>query len=337
MIIAATALHQLCVEVLQRHRVPSGDSDLVAAALVDANLCGFDSHGVIRLPLWSDGLKRRTINSRPSIRRVLETEATALIDGDYGLGPVVGEYARKLVQEKAQRSGIAVVSVRHASHLSMLSFYGGRLALAGLIGLIVTNTEAAMAPFGGRDRVLGSNPLCVAVPGREFPIILDISSSIVARGKLLVAQANGDTIPDTWALDADGHPTTDPRAALDGALRPIAGHKGSGLAVVIDLLSGALAGAAVTTGVRGTYQMQERSTKGDAFIAINPAFLAGEHIFKALTDKAVADIVGSRTAPGTKRIFAPGEIEHERRKERLRKGIPLPDELIQQLRTLATA
>ncbi|MEK9939858.1 MAG: Ldh family oxidoreductase [Methylotenera sp.] len=217
--IQGSVLQDICVSILSQHDVPAGDAELVANTLVEANLRGYDSHGVIRLPLWVEGLTRGTIKARPNIKIKTQKAASALVDGDYGLGPVVGEYVTKLAMDRAQEFGISAVSVQHASHLSMLSYYAEKAARKKLIAIIMTNTEPAMAPHGGREKILGTNPICIAVPAEPNPHILDISSSIVARGKLLVAKSKKESIPEAWALDKSGKPTTNPADALDGALR----------------------------------------------------------------------------------------------------------------------
>lgn len=328
------ALHEICVTIIMRHGVNSDDAALVSEALIEANLRGCDSHGVIRLPLWMQGLNNRTINPSPRVGFVSEGTVTALVDGDCGLGPVVGEFARKVVADKAKKHGIAIVSVRHASHLGMLTFYAEKLAEDKLASIILTNTEPAMAPFGSAERILGTNPICLAAPSLPRPIIVDMSSSVVARGKLLVAQAKNSPIPETWALDKLGRPTTSAEEALNGALRPIADHKGSGLAIMIDLLSGALAGASVTKNVKGTYRMQDRSTKGDTFIAFDPDRLGGMEKFVELASQAANDVTSSKKAPGSKRIFMPGEVEYECKKERLVSGIPFSDTTFDELQKL---
>lgn len=334
MIISSSELCEICTSILTKAQVPPSDAGLVADVLVEANLRGHDSHGVIRLPLWVEGLRNSTVKAQPKIKKTNEQGAAIAIDGDYGLGPVVATRGREFVESLAEQFGIGIVSIRKASHLGMLSYYAETTAANGFICIITTNTEPAMAPFGGRERILGTNPICIAAPSRRFPIVLDMSSSVVARGKLLVAKSRGSSILESWALDKTGKPTTDPAAALEGALRPIADHKGAGLAIMIDLLSGALAGAAVTTGVRGTYRLTSPCTKGDCIIAIDPGRLGGTDRFLDLVEKTRDDVVQSTPAPGVDQVLMPGDAEREIRRQKSNDGIPLAEEVVQELERL---
>jgi L-2-hydroxycarboxylate dehydrogenase (NAD+) len=335
--IAPEHLRSLTERIFRVHGVNKPDAEFVTNVLLEANLRGHDSHGVVRVLKWVIGLKSGAINARCKPQVIRETSGTGLVDGDRGLGPVVAKVANELVAKKAREVGIGMISVRRASHIGMLQFYPERLAFDGLIGVVMSNTESGMAPFGGIDKILGTNPLAIGIPSRNGLMVLDMSTSQVARGKIVIAKNRGQQIPEGWAIDKDGQPTTDPDAALAGALLPAGGPKGSGLSIMVDLLSGALSGGAVATAVRGTFRMDQETTKGDFFIAIDPGAVGDLELFMDRVEDLRSDIRGSRTAPGVSRIYLPGELEMECRKNRLKGGIPIDVDLLHDLETLASA
>ncbi len=314
--------------------VPELEADLVADALVEANLRGHDSHGVIRIPKWANGLEAGAISPIAKVETIRETDASALLDGGRALGPVVAIKASEMAILKARSVGIAIVVLRKASHIGMLGYYTEYMAKRGVIGLCMTNTESGMAPFGTSDKILGTNPLSIGVPTREFPMILDMSTSVVARGKIVVAMENGEKIPLGWALNKDGDPTTDPKEALDGVLLPLGGMKGSGLAIMVDILTGALAGQAVGKDVRGTFDMQHAGTKGDTFVAIDPSFFTDTQKFLDTVENLKKQIKGATKAKGVDRVLLPGEYEYLTRKKRCKEGIQIRRELFMTLKDL---
>ena len=328
-------LRALTEKIFQALGVRKTDAQFVTDVLVEANLRGHDSHGVVRVLKWAGGLKAGAINSRCQPHVVRETLGTALLDGDRGLGPVVAKVANDLTAKKAQEIGIGMVSVRRASHIGMLQYYPERLASKGFIGVVMSNTESGMAPFGGIDKILGTNPLSIAVPTRDGPMVLDMSTSQVARGKIVIAKNRGQRIPEGWAIDEHGRPTTDPDAALAGALLPAGGAKGSGLSIMIDLLTGALSGGDVATAVRGTFRMDQEATKGDLFLAIDPGAVGVREVFLDRVDALRSDIRNCRPALGVSRVYLPGESELECRNDRLRNGVPIEIELLRDLERLA--
>jgi L-2-hydroxycarboxylate dehydrogenase (NAD+) len=333
--ISANELRSLAEQIFEAYGVNDSDAQLVADALVEADLRGHPSHGVIRIPKWTDGIKAGAISRQCAASIIKETQSVAWMDGKRALGPVVAHIASKLAAHKARETGVGLVSVCQASHIGMLQYYTDYLAAEGLIGIAATNTEPGVAPYGGVDKVLGTNPLCIAVPGRSGSMVLDMSTSQVARGKIVIAKSRGEPIPENWAIDREGRPTRDPVAALAGALLPVGGAKGSGLAIMVDLLAGALAGGAVGKGVRGTFQMDQEPTKGDLFIAIDPQALAGLDVFLSRVEGLKSDIRSSRVASGFDRILCPGEFEMECRRRHLSDGIPIESDLLTELQTRA--
>jgi L-2-hydroxycarboxylate dehydrogenase (NAD+) len=218
----------------------------------------------------------------------------------------------------------------------MLGYYTEYLAKQGIIGICMTNTESGVAPFGTVDKILGTNPLSIGVPTRDHPMILDMSTSVVARGKIVVALESGGKIPRGWALDKEGNPTTDPKEALEGVMLPLGGMKGSGLGIMVDILTGALAGQAVGKDVRGTFDMQHAGTKGDMFMAIQPSFFTETEKFLDTVDNLKSQIQHATKSKGVDQVLLPGEYEYLMRKKRKREGIPIPQELFLRLKQLAT-
>lgn len=332
---SAEDLRVLTEAVFQRRGVPQKDAALVADILIEANLRGHDSHGVIRIPKWAFGLDSGALKAECAPVVIRDKGATAMIFGDRGLGPVVAHKATDLVLKKAKEYGVGMVSVRKASHIGILQYYSQWLAENGVIGIVMTNTESGVAPFGSRQPILGTNPLTISVPSAGAPYLVDMSTSVVARGKIVNALERGESIPEGWALDKNGNPTTDPAAALEGALLPAGGPKGSGLAIMIDLLTGALSGGSVGTGVGGTMNMDQEITKGDMFLAIDPGAVGPTARFVEQVEALAAEIHGSQPAPGVKKVLMPGEFERVAKKDRLKSGIAVPNDLLAAIRKLA--
>ena len=297
---------------------------LVADSLVDAELEGQASHGFIRFPFVLDRLRMGLINPRPSMRLTSERPAVAVLDADNCLGPVAGMRAVEAAIEQALAVGAGVVAVRRSNHLGSLGFYLRRFTSSRIIGLAFTNTPPAMPPPGGRTPYLGTNPIAAGFPTSGEPVIVDLATSQVARGRILNAARVGEQIPEGWALDAVGQPTTDPEAAIEGSLLPLGGHKGFALALMVEVLSGVLSAAAVGPEVGGTFLESDReSNVGHCFVAIDPAALARG--FAERMDRLTRDIhrLGGRV---------PGDRRHSERARHLTEGIDLADELVEELR-----
>lgn len=320
-------LRSLSKKIFMERGVCRDDAVIVVDVLVEANLRGHDSHGVIRIPKWIAGLDVGAINAMAKVVTVRETQASALLDGDRGLGPVVGIKASNLSIDRAKKLGVGLIVIRKASHIGMLGYYTEYMAKHGVIGICMTNSESGMAPFGTIEKILGTNPLSIGVPSRNRPLILDMSTSVAARGKIVVAREKAEKIPEGWALNKSGYPTTDPEEALDGVLLPFGGVKGSGLAIMVDILTGALSGESVGKNVRGTYDMEQEGTKGDLFMAINPSMFTDLERFLESVDNLKNQVKHAKKAPGTEQILLPGELEYLTREKRSKEGIPLSEKL----------
>src|SRR2546430_7538590 len=248
---AAEALHEFAARLFGRAGAPAADARLAADVLLAADLRGIDSHGVARLRGYYEALASGAMNPTPEVRVVRETPSTATVDGDRGMGLVVGPRANELAMAKAAAAGSGWVAVRNTNHFGIAGYYVLRALERDLIGWAMTNSSALVTPLHGVGRMLGTNPIAIAFPGREEPpIVIDLATSAVAFGKIEIARRRGLPIPEGWAIDTAGMPATDPQAVYDGgtllpagSTRELGGHKGYALGMMVDVLSAALSGA----------------------------------------------------------------------------------------------
>ncbi len=330
-----TELEDVSTRALTSVGVPKNDARTVAQHLVEADLRSRSSHGVLRLPGIVAGIKKGAISRFARVTIIRETRATALLDGNHGLGQVVSMKAVKMAIGKAQSVGVGVVSVRNSSHVGFMGYYTLHSARQNMIGIALTNTEPAMAPTGGIEKILGSNPISIGIPSRVEPIVVDLSTTVVSRGRIVELEKAGMRIPLAWALDREGKETEDPGLALEGSILPIAGAKGYALSLAFDLLTGALSGSSVGKSVRGTLHTTDPPTKGDLFISINPDFFGGIDGFLDKVELLKNQIRRTKRAKGIEKIFVPGERGNIQRAQRIREGIPVDAGLWEELNNLA--
>ncbi|TAK25453.1 MAG: Ldh family oxidoreductase [Chloroflexota bacterium] len=334
--VAPDRLHEFVASATMALGLSAADAAIVAASLVEADLRGVHTHGVAALPGYARRLRGGGVNPRPRIAVAVESAATAVIDGDNGLGQVVGRFAMDQAIARAREYGIGSVTARNSSHFGAAAHYASMALAHDMIGFASTSAGNRIAPIGGKTAVVGNNPVAWAIPsGLERPIVLDMAQSVVAAGKLGFAARRGERIPIGWALDRDGKPTDDPVAGAAGLLVPIGGPKGFGSALVVDILCGALSGAAIGRELASPHQPDAPSRLGHFFIAIDVARFVPIDDFKRRVDRMVRDIHESEpTEPGTP-LYLPGEIEWRLREERARRGIPLLESVVADLRGLA--
>jgi len=336
LVVGHETLMAFCVGVFEKLGVPQEDARIAADAIVASNLRGVDTHGVIRMLVYSAKLKGGFINAKPNLRPVRETKGAALIDGGNGLGQVVGYRAMETAIRKAKEVGISCVSVRNSNHFGTCAHYSMMALPKEMIGLALTNASAQIAPTGGAQKMLGNNPWSVAVPaGQRFPVVLDMANSVVARGKIRLAAKEGRPIPPDWAVARDGKPTTDPKAALEGFLLPVGGYKGYGITLMVDLLTGVLANSCCGPAVQGMDIVEAVGGVGQTFMAIDIAAFDDVQVFKARMDAYIGALKDSKKAAGVEEIFLPGELEFRRERERRQQGIPLHANIVKDLRTIA--
>lgn len=332
-----SGLRRLCSGLLRRMKIPPKDADLIAESLVQANLRGVDSHGVARMAIYMERLSKALVNSRPRIITLQETPAMALLDGDNGSGQVVAMTAMELAMAKAKESGVALVGIRNSTHFGAAAFFSMKALEKGMIGIVLANSYATVAPWGSRSRYFGTNPLSVTVPaGRELPVVLDMATSVAAWGKIILAAQKGEPIPPGWAIDSDGEVTNDAAKALQGALIPFGGPKGSGISLIIDVLVGILTGANYGPSVGDLYQNLDRPQNvGQMMGAVDIGRFGDINEFKNRMDRMIREIKSLPTAKGVSEILLPGEIEIRNQRRREKEGIPLPPTTINDLQKLS--
>jgi len=336
LLIAPDALKSHCSMILQYHGLPVADADVVSTSLVDANLRGVDSHGVSRMPIYIERLRRGLVTPNPQIRIISDRGASLLVDGDNGMGAVVTTKALELAQERLGQYGSVSVGIRNSSHYGSGAYYAEQAAARGAASFLYSNAPSTMAPWGGVDPYLGTNPYTFGVPaGKQAPIILDMATSVVARGKIILAADAGKEIPEGWAIDSEGRPTTNARAALDGSVLPFGGPKGYGIALMIDIMAGVLTGAGFGPRIGDLYRDFEKPQNVGAFLQLTDVstFLPMEE-FRARMSCMIDEIKSARRAAGVEEIFLPGEIERRKAEQRRERGIPLPEETVDNLNSL---
>jgi len=320
-------LKTFCINVLEKVGVPTSDAVEIVDNLVEADLRGVESHGVVRMPIYVQRLAAKATNPRPTIKIVRETPSSAVVDGDNGMGQLVSIRAMQIAIDKAKANQTCCfVSVRNSNHFGAAAEYAKMACAHDMIGFAFTiGGINHMVPWGGAEAMLGNNPFAVALPaGAETPVVLDMACSVAARGKIIVAAKEGVPIPADWAVGPDGQPTTDAVEALKGFVQPVGGPKGYALTLIIGLLSSMLSGAHFGSEVTHMYDDLERPQNiGHLFGVLPIALFEDVATFHRRMEKAVADIRGVRRAPGVERVYLPGERE-EISAERLRRdGIPI--------------
>jgi len=319
--------------------MPSEDAAIAGGALIRADLRGVNTHGLLRLPIYLERLQRGMVEARPTLEVERIAPSAGSLDGRNGLGFVVGTRAMQGAIDIARETGIGVVSARRSNHFGMASQYVLQALEAGLMAMVFTNSSRAMPPWGGRDPLLGTGPLAIGAPGRNgSTMLLDMSPSVAARGKIRRAARLGAQIPLGYALDADGRETTDPNEALKGVVLPLGGPKGSGLAIMMDIFGGVISGAAFAGGVRDQYSnFSEPQDVGHFFLAMRPdLFIAEEDYYRRMDELAEA-VHANRLAHGFSRILLPGEREDVMEAELRSTGIPYDAAELEPLQASAVA
>src|SRR6266542_736724 len=334
-----TNLHRFTSDAFRQVDLAPADATTGADVRVTADAWGVFTHGTKALPGYLRRLRAGGLRARGQPRIVAEGGAWATVDGDSSLGMVTSVFAMQIAITKARQQGIACVGVRNSCHFGAAGYYSWLAAREGLIGLSMANDIPSVAAPGSRGPVTGSNPISYAIPaGRHRPILLDMATATVAGGKVYAAKERGEPIPIHWLLGADGKPTTNPSGFPDtGALTPAAGHKGYGLALLIETLSGILSGAEFTWRVRSwTFDDPAVPTNhGAAFLAIDPGALMPLAQFTRRVEELVDEIHAAPRAEGVDRLYVPGEMEWERHDRSLKEGIRLPGDVVERLQSAA--
>ena len=312
--ISLNNLSKVVLETLGKVGVKTKDAEVILDTIIFANRRGVATHGIGRLPLYVHKIVAGHYNPNNDIEILLDRNAYALLDAHNGFGQVVAYRATKMAIEKAKEFGIAVVGVRNSNNFGTAGYFGDMAARQGCVAMVYANAAPAIAPTGGNRTIFGTNPLCYAFPGIDGydPILLDMATTIAARGKISLAAKNGEKIPIDWAIGPDGQPTDDPNVALKGSLLPIGGYKGYGLSMFVDLFAGLLTGSHFAGEVKNLSIMDEDSGNGHLFIVIDlDKFMTTDEKRKRISH--FYDAVKACGEEG--KIFMPGEIEYIKMKK----------------------
>ena len=314
-------------EVFVRAGMTETDASVMADCLVRAHLRGFDTHGVGCIPLYVDNLVDGRVNPRPDIRIERRTPWALRVDADNGMGHVVASHAMEAALEAVREMGIGIASVRNTNHLGAACLCPLMAVEQGYIGLALINSSAHVTPWGSRDKLFGTNPIAIAAPaGNNPPFVLDMATSAAARRKFRLALEMGEDIPEGWAVDTNGVPTTDPAKAIEGAAIPSGGAKGSGLSMAVEVLAGVLSGAAFAGGVLDLFSNQERHVNsGNFLMAMDVTAFMDLGEFESRMDTLIERVEALATAPDFDEVRFPGARGARLEAERMRDGIPLPD------------
>jgi L-2-hydroxycarboxylate dehydrogenase (NAD+) len=337
--VPASAIASFIQDALVKMGLPEGDAAKVAELMTEADLTGADAHGVFRLPQYVRRLRAGGVNPRPNIKVSKTAPATALVDGDNGMGHLVMAQAAATAVELARACGVAWVGARRSNLAGAAGVYAAMPLAHDMVGIYsVVASANHMAPWGGAETLLGTNPLAIAIPaGDEAPVVLDIATTVASYGTVKNYRLQGKQMPEGWMVSSrDGGPITDPERSAEGLLLPIGGYKGSGLALALGLLAGTLNGAAFGRDVVD-FNADEKSfgDTGHFIIALDIARFTPLASFAAEVDRHLRDLRGSAKLPGFDAIRLPGEERRRRRADRLANGVPMAGELIVQLDRLA--
>jgi len=344
-------LKKFTTQIFQKLGVSEEDSDITADILVASDLRGIPSHGVARLKRYYDGIKKGLMipDAKPTIEK--ETPSTAAINANNGLGQPAGSFAMNLAIEKAKDTGLGFVTVGHSNHYAIAGYYSMMALDEGdLIGISMTNSAPLVVPTFSKDMIIGTNPISIAVPcAKERPFVLDMATSVVPRGKFEVYERDNKPVPSGWAVDEHGMPSTDTARIVDnmaktlgggilplgGAGELLSGHKGYGLSVMVDILSGVLAGAKFGPFVKSNTGGEKFTNVGHFFGVIKIDNFIDVDEFKETMDKMIQTLKNSQKAKGEKRIFIHGEKEFEKWDEYKKKGVPLQEKVVASLKQMA--
>ncbi len=325
-LVPAAQLTAIASSLLRAIGTPETAADRVAQHLVDANLSGHDSHGILRIEQYFEHALDGLVQPAAAPEVLKEGPTTALVDGHFTWGPVVGDFATEVALAKAKEHGIGMVSVRRCYHLGRVGVYPEKAALDGFLGVAFCNVHgsARVAPWGGTERRLPTNPIAFAVPTRDQPIVVDFATSAVAEGKVRLANKKGEPVPEGWVYDAEGRWTNDPATLYtDGSLAPLGGdqgHKGYALSVAMDLFGGLLSGA-------GSALLTKTYGNGLLLQVIDPTLFTERGEYYDKIDDYAAYLKSASRRPGVDQVLLPGDIERRRTQERTQSGLDVPNEV----------
>jgi len=331
------SLRKYCTDLFTSLHMPIDDAFVVADNLVDADLCGVESHGVSRMSIYMKRLETGVVSKNAKIEVIQEHAASLALSASNAMGMVAGKYAMEHSIEKAKESGCCFTTVRNSNHYGMSGYYANMAAQANMVCITGTNAPPNIAPWGSYRPYQGTNPIAFAVPTQNQPIILDMAPSVVAMGKVILAAKLGKDIPEGWALTKDGNPTTDAKEGVEGTVLPIGGPKGYGIAMFVDILSGILSGAMFGPHINNMWSdFENPQNVGHFFIVADISKFVDIDEFKTRVGQMIGEVKALPKNPGVEEILLPGEIEQRLRKERKQKGLEISEVVYEELKSLGT-
>jgi LDH2 family malate/lactate/ureidoglycolate dehydrogenase len=332
------ALRALVQAMFERCGMAAADAQILSDQLVNADLRGIHSHGVMRVPLYVSKLVAGGVDPRGRPRVVTDAGGALVIDGGNAMGQIAGAFAMRQAIERAGTIGVAAAAVGNSNHAGAMEYYVRMAVAADMIGIATTNALPTMAPWGGIDKLVGLNPIGIGIPaGDSAPLVLDCAFGATAHGRMQVYKQKGVPIPEGWAFDQEGRPTTDIDAALEGLVQPIGMYKGIGLAMAAGILSTLLSGAGYGTESGNMVDGPIPGRDGQFYLALNIAAFEDVATFKARMDKIIKEYQSTRLAPGVEQVWVPGHPEAELERRQRREGVPLNETTVREIRDAATA
>ena len=321
-------------QIFQKHNLSIDHSKIVSDYLIKAELLGAPSHGLARLKMYCDRIKKKLINSKPKIKIKRIGNSISHVDADNSIGFIAADIGIKQAIKNAKKTGIGLVAVKRSGHYGLSSFYAEQAVKNNLLVFCFTNAPAALAPYGAKKSLFGTNPICFGVPTGKTPFILDASTSMINRGKIRRASKLGKKIPYGVALDKFGNITTDANKALKGTQLPIATFKGSGLAWMVDILSGVLTGSSHSGKTKDPFDdFSGPQNMGHLFITINPKIFVGKNFLKEMKIN-ISRIKKLPKAKGFSSILYPGERKNKTYRKNMNKDISIPSKILKEINEL---
>ncbi|MDT9026537.1 Ldh family oxidoreductase [Rossellomorea yichunensis] len=336
---AESDLRQFCKKLLEGMGMMEDHAAVVAESLLRANLEGVDSHGISRLSIYAKRFSDQRINLNPTIQMEQKSPSVLVVNGDNGLGHVISYKAIKKGIEMAKQSGVTAIAIKNSNHFGTASYFCQLACEQNLACIGFTNSPPGIAPWGGKEAFFGTNPMAFGFPtGDDQPVIIDLSTSVVARGKIILAEKQGQTIPEGWAIDEKGEPTNDPKAALNGSVLPLGGAKGSALALAVEILTGLLTGAAFGPHVKSIYEDEEKENAnvGHFFILMDIEKFINLNVFFDSIKNLLEEMKAVPKVTGNDEIRYPGERRKREWDKRQREGVQLSESVVEELCSLGS-
>ncbi len=332
-------LKDFCRQAYVKAGVPAAEAEIVADFLARADLRGVETHGVTRLPIYIQRLQKGYVRKECKLTAIKDRGPIAFLEAHGSMGHVAAYRGMEKAISKAEEYGMGWVSVKDSGHFGVAGLFPMMALQKDFIGYVVSNSAPMMFPWGGKERIIGNNPMAYAIPTDQCPpVVLDFSLSVVSSGKLILTRKKGEKIPLGWAVDKEGLPTNDPYEGYEGggSLAPVGGHKGYGMVLVHEMLTAILTGGKWTRQIRSLYEEEPSGIQGTchSFMALDPDCFVGRDVFKREMDRYIKSIKESAKARGTEEILVPGEPEFRTETRLLKEGIPLPPNTVKDLTAL---